>query len=641
MQIHNAAQTVSASVTLFAEGQAVATGVLDSGHGTIPLRVPRPRGWTAEDPFLYDLVIDVHQDGAVVSRHTERVGLRTITVDATSGLRINGRTVQLRGACIHHDNGLLGAASHRAAEFRRIRLLKAAGFNAIRSAHHPMGRHLLDACDELGMYVLDEFVDYWYVRKTAFDHSARFLPTWREDADALIAKDRNRPSVVMYAIGNEIPETATPEGVSLAREIADYFRAADPDRPITLAINLFLNAMVSLNASPYKEREDDKSMAGSTEANVMVNHIGKLMHFVARLPAADKASRDAFAAVDVAGYNYGLARYRKDSRKYPDRVILGTETLPGDVAWAWEQVQKSPAVIGDFVWTGWEYLGEVGVSVWVPGKRAGLSKPYPYIISGPGMFDLEGRPDASLRLAQAAWGRLESPAIAVRPLDRSGIPYVRSAWRVTDAVESWSWAGSSGKNAEIEVYSTDDEIELVLNGRSIGRKTAGKRAKYLSRFKVPYEPGTLTAIGYRAGKPVSRSQLRSATAELAVTLTAESNTLVGDGDDLAFVHVALSDPRGETEMLVDDTIRVDVSGPGELVGFGTAAPKTEESFLAPSATTYRGRALAIIRSTGGEGAVVVTAHSAVHGVATIEIQVVAAAESEHRPDEILESPLLP
>ena len=610
--------TVTASI--LADGSCVAGGELDGGSGAIAMRVPNPRPWSDEDPYLYDLVVRVHRGGSLLATRSERVGLRTVAVDAKAGLRINGRTVLLRGACIHHDNGLLGATTHRAAEFRRIRKLKEAGFNAVRSAHNPMGRHLLDACDELGMYVLDEFADYWYVKKTAHDHSDRFLDTWREDADALIAKDRNRPSVIMYAIGNEIPETATPEGVALSREIADYFHTADPDRPVTLAINLFLNAMVSLKASPYSERDgEERSVAGSTEANVMINHIGKMMHFVARLPVADRASRAAFDTVDIAGYNYGLARYRKDTRKYPERVILGTETLPGDIAWAWEEVKKHPAVIGDFVWTGWEYLGEAGVSVWVPGKRAGLSKPYPFIISGPGMFDLTGRPDASLRLAQAAWGRLDSPVIAVRPLDRSGVPYVKSAWRVTDAVESWSWQGSEGKTAEIEVYATDDEVELLLNGRSLGRKPAGKRERYLTRFRTAYQAGTLEAIGYRSGAPTSRAVLRSAGPELTVTVSPESATLTSDGADLAFVHLTLCDSRGEAEMLVEDRLEVEVEGPAELIGFGTAAPATEESFGSASVTTYRGRALAILRSTGVEGVITVTGRSVAHGTATTQI----------------------
>jgi hypothetical protein len=390
-----------------------------------------------------------------------------------------------------------------------------------------------------------------------------------------------------------------------------------------VAVNLFLNTMVSLGASPYKSVNGDapseKSLAGSTEANVMVNHIGRLMHAVTRLPRADKASRDVFGTVDVAGYNYGLARHRSDVRRYPERVILGTETLPGDVAWAEELVQRYPAVIGDFVWAGWEYLGEAGVAVWVPGKRAGLSKPYPYLIAGPGMFDLTGRPDASLRLAQAAWGRLDRPIITVRPLDRSGVPYVRSAWRVTDAVESWSWRGCEGRKAEIEVYSTDDEVELLLNGRSLGRRAAGKRVKYVTRFRARYQPGTLVAVGYRDGAPVSRSVLRSAHRDLALTVSAEGPTLRADAVDLAFVEVTVSDPDGEVEMLADDRVELAVSGPAELLGFGTAAPATEESFLASTHTTYRGRALAILRSTGTPGEIRISATSARHGSAELTL----------------------
>lgn len=609
------------------DGQTVvATKSSDDPDGLLSLRVPQPRPWSADDPYLYELVVRAERAGAVLDSWRERVGLRTIAVDARHGLRVNGETVLLRGAAIHHDNGILGAATYRAAEYRRVRLLKEAGFNAIRSAHNPMSRHLLDACDEIGMYVLDELADYWVGHKTAHDHADRFRDTWREDVDRLIEKDRNHPSVVIYGIGNEIPETATPEGVALAQEITDYFHTHDPDRPVTVAVNPFLNTLVSLHASPYQAipgNGTEQSMAGSTEANAMINHIGKMMHLVSQLPRADKVSRDVFAVVDIAGYNYGLARYHHDTRRYPARVLLGTETLSGDVAWAWDLVQRYPAVIGDFVWTGWEYLGEAGVAVWVPGKKAGLSKPYPYLIAGPGMVDLIGRPDVSLRLAQAAWGQLDQPVIAVRPLDRSGVPYVHSAWRVTDAVESWSWRGMEGRIAEIEVYATDNEVELFLNDRSLGRRAAGKRRHFVTRFKVPYERGTLVAIGYRNGEPVSRATLRSAAEELTLSLSAEREMIVADGADLAFVMVTIADADGEAEMLADDQIELTVSGPAELIGFGSAAPASDESFLTNRHSTYRGRALAILRSTGRPGAIRCLATSAATGSAELHLRAIA------------------
>ncbi|MFE8916334.1 glycoside hydrolase family 2 TIM barrel-domain containing protein [Streptomyces globisporus] len=618
-------ETLSVTTELWDGDVVAASATGHSDAGVTTMNVARPMPWSADAPHRYRLIARIERGGAVVDERQEWVGLRTVEVDAQQGLRINGQPVLLRGACIHHDNGILGAATHRSAEFRRVRILKEAGFNAVRSAHNPMSRHLLDACDELGMYVVDEFADYWFVKKTAYDHADRFRDTWRQDAAALIGKDRNRPSVVMYAIGNEIPETATPEGVELAREITDHFHAADPDRPVTVAVNIFLNVLVSLGASPYKSGKaagpttdaQQTSMAGSTEANRMVNQIGRMMNLVSRLRRADKASRDVFGVVDVAGYNYGLARYRQDVKAYPNRVILGTETLPGDVARAWSLVEAHPAVIGDFVWAGWEYLGEAGVGVWVPGKRAGLSKPYPYVIAGPGMIDLSGRPDTSLRLAQAAWGTLTAPAIAVRPVDRSGQPVVRSAWRSTDAVESWSWRGCEGRAAEIEIYSADEEVELLLNGRSLGRRKAGARHRFRAQFRTPYEPGELAAVGYRDGTVVSRSTVRSASGPLGLRLSAERRILVGD--DLAFVTVAVTDADGVVEMLADDQVTLEVSGPAELIAFGTAAPATEESFVAATHTTYRGRALAVLRPSGEFGAIRLLARSAVHGEAEIEL----------------------
>ena len=631
-----APDTTSVKARLLMGGVVVAQGALAAASGTIQLHVEDPRAWSADDPFRYDLQVTATSAGEILDAWGASVGLRIVAVDAQQGLRVNGRRVLLAGACIHHDNGLLGAATHRAAEFRRIRLLKEAGFNAIRSAHNPLSRDLLDACDELGMYVVDELADYWFVRKTRFDHSVRFRDTWRDDADALIAKDRNYACVIMYASGNEIPETATAAGVDLSREITEHFHAADPTRPVTLAVNLFLNAMVAMNASPYTVDGggSEPAMAGSTEANVMINHIGRMMNLVSRLPRADRASRDAFATVDVAGYNYGLARYKGDARRYPHRVILGSETLPGDVAKAWRLVQDIPAVIGDFVWAGWEYLGEAGVAVWVPGKKAGLAKPYPYVIAGPGMFDITGRPDASLRLAQAAWGVLETPAITVRPLDRAGRPYVRSAWRITDAVESWAWRGSNGKRAEITVYSAADEVELVLNGRSVGRRRAGEEKGYRATFTVPWQPGVVRVIAYRGHQEVGRSELRSASGELHARLSPESDVLRADGDDLAFVHVELADTHGVVEMLDDDVVEIEVTGPAELIGYGTAAPAPEESFLSSRTTTYRGRALAILRSTGGAGIIRVTAHSRRHGDAIADILAVPTDElaPKHRAE---------
>lgn len=610
--------------------EVVADGGIETRtRGTIPLVVPRARVWSAEDPHRYRCVVELTRDGELLERREELVGLRTVTVDARGGLRVNGERVLLRGACVHHDHGVLGAAGHRAAEFRRVRLLKEAGFNALRIAHHPASRDLLDATDELGMYVLDELSDHWTVGKTRHDRADRFRENWRADAARMIAKNRNRPSVLLVSIGNEIPEHGTEEGARLTAEIAGYFRERDPGRPVTAGVNVFLAVLASMRSGPYREgrfageQGGAGDPAGSTLANVLMNKLGVMFDLVARTPRAGRVTREVFGHLDIAGYNYALGRYRRDTRAHPGRVVLGTETLPGDVAKAWHLVQTVPAVIGDFVWIGWDYLGEAGVGVWVPGQRfAPLAKPYPHLAAGPGMFDITGHPDVSLRLAQAAWDRLPGPAVAVRPLDRAGVPVAKVSWRRSDAVESWAWRGYTGTLAEIEVYSTDEEVELLLNGRSLGRR---RPRGFIARFRTRYEPGVLTAIGYRRGREAGRADLFSSTGDLRLRPAAERDRLTADGADLVFVPLEIADADGVVEMTANVEVSVEVEGPAELAGLGSADPAPTGGYTGPATRTYRGRALAVLRSTGGEGVVRVTARAAGFAPATVSLRAVRAA----------------
>ncbi|MEV0354847.1 glycoside hydrolase family 2 TIM barrel-domain containing protein [Nocardia sp. NPDC050697] len=630
VELHNpGADALTVTVRLLDGDAVVAEGWIEtSTAGTVHLTVPAARPWSVEDPMLYHCEVEVRRGGELLDRRVERTGLRTVSVDSRQGLRINGRVVLLRGACVHHDHGVLGAAGHRAAEFRRVRLLKEAGFNALRSSHNPASRELLDACDELGMYVLDELSDHWSVSKTPYDRADRFTETWRTDAERAIAKNRNRPSVILLSIGNEIPEHGSESGTALTAEIARFVRERDPDRHVTAAVNLFLSVLTSIKAgpsrgpSPASERGDTGAALGSTMANMLMNKLAGMFDLVARTRRADRVTRDSFAHLDVAGYNYALGRYRRDARRRPDRVILGTETLPGDVARAWQLVRELPSVIGDFVWTGWDYLGEAGIGVWMPGRRfAPLAKPYPYLVAGSGMFDITGRPDTSLRLAQAAWGGLAAPAIAVRPLDLAGVTVAKVAWRSTDAVQSWSWQGCVGRLAQVEVYSADDEVELIVNGRSVGRR---KPRHHLARFALPYEYGVVVAVGYRGGRETGRSALRSSTGELELTVVPEAPQMSADGADLAFIGIQIADADGVVEMLADTEVTLEIEGPAELVGFGSADPAPIGSYVGATARTYRGRALAVLRSIGAAGTVRVTARSPSYPQATAVIATVAA-----------------
>ncbi|HWR86770.1 MAG TPA: glycoside hydrolase family 2 TIM barrel-domain containing protein [Rhodoglobus sp.] len=630
--IEGSTEHAVARIELQAEGVPVASLELPvvDGRATGSLTVPSPRPWSAEHPFLYTADVALRSGERVLDERTLRTGLRTIEVDPARGLRVNGEPVLLRGACVHHDNGVLGAVSLPDAEFRRVRVLKQSGFNAVRASHNPPSPAFLDACDELGLYVLDELTDVWFRHKTPHDLADRFDEIWPEDARAMIAEDRNRPSVIMYSIGNEVAETATSEGVEAARKVNAFVHDLDRTRPTTLAVNLLLNMMAARGSSPFDGEhytgEGDakpakKEKPTSSAANAVTAKLGTIMQVASRLPAADKASRDAFATVDVAGYNYAFGRYKGDRRRYPDRVMLGSESMPGDLPAIWREVERVPGVIGDFMWTGWDYLGEAGIGSWSYGDEpGGINKPYPALLAGCGAIDITGQPGAPALLAQAVWGLLDAPAITVRPLDRLGARINRTPWRSTDAVPSWSWAGLEG-TAEIEVYSADDEVEVLLNGRSLGRKRPGDAR--LARFRVRYEPGELVAVGYRGGVETGRSALRSAQRP-RLALRAESTGIEG-GDGLAFVWIELADEAGVVESTAADTVTVRVEGAGELAGLGSAATATVESFVDAEHSTHRGRLLAIVRGFGEAGTVRVHAHSARHGDAELTLTTTGAA----------------
>ena len=604
------------------------SAVVTHTRTTVTLDVPAPRLWSDHSPHLYTAVVGLVVDGAVVDEQQFRVGLRTIELDPHRGLLINGESTILRGGCVHHDSGPLGAATFRGAEYRRARILKANGFNAIRSAHTPMSRDLLDACDELGLYVLDELTDVWYNPKTEFDLAPSFDAIWPDDARAMVAKDRNHPSVIMYSIGNENTETRTPKGVETAREMRAFVRSLDPDRPVTAAVNFLLNLIAggkggAPSAAPAPTATPNKrpSAVTSTAANILADRLNSIMQLVARAPGTDKATRDVIATLDVASYNYAWGRYKGDAKRHPERVIVGSESLPGDIARLWPIVEKLPNVIGDFAWTSWDYLGEAGVGTWAYGEdslTAGLSKPYPHLAAGPGAIDITGIAGAQALLSRAVWGLLAEPAITVRPLDRADERLRRTAWRSTDAVSSWSWAGAEGREAHLEIYSGDDEVEVFINGRSLGRKRAGAKARYVTRYRTAYEPGEITAIGYRRGAAVSRSVLRTAR-NPRLQLSPETFRLSADRQELAFVHIEIADEDGVVEMLHDDIVTVEVEGPATLAAFGSAAPATTESFSSTQHSTHYGRALAILRSDGTPGWITVRASSQRHGTAEVQL----------------------
>ena len=599
--------------------------VVAKGYGPrAEVDLPHATLWSDETPHLYRCHVVLTDDGARVDEETADFGVRLLTW-GPKGFFVNGKETKLRGGCVHHDHGLLGARSFPESEERRVRIMKAQGFNAIRSAHNPASEAMLDACDRLGMYVMDELWDMWYVHKTPHDYAARFEAEWREDLRATVARDYNHPSVVMHSIGNENGEPCDARGVAMARELVDAVHALDATRPVTAGSNLMILLMMSRGRNifqqmgppeggegkPARKRRLD---IGSTLFNLLVTKMGKRMLGQSATAAADRVTSPFLDALDIAGYNYATPRYVKDGTLHPGRTIVGSETFPQDIAVNWAHVERLPYLIGDFMWTAWDYLGEAGIGHWSYEKEdSGFMKPYPMLTADAGAIDLLGRPGAEAAFASTVWKRRTEPYLGVRPANRPGRRPYGSMWRGTNAIDSWSWRKCVGNRTTVEVYADGHKAELRLDGRRIGRR---RIRMYKALFPVRYAPGTLEAIVYDArGAEIGRTALVSATGVVQVALRPECDSVRPGG--LVHVDVALVGVNGVVEANADTKVSVTVEG-GELLGFGSANPRTAERYGDGTFTTYYGRAQAIVRA-GSSGPVVVCATGSGLGAATVEI----------------------
>jgi beta-galactosidase len=576
------------------------------------LRVPGAELWSPEEPRLTEATARLSDEAGLRDEASVSFGIRTITADARHGLRINGATVKLRGACIHHDNGVIGAHTLAAAEDRRVRLLKEAGYNAIRSAHNPASEALLAACDRHGVLVMDELSDVWTRPKTPHDYSRDFERDWPADLEAMVRKDRNHPSVIMYSIGNEIAETAFASGIRLNRELAARTRELDPGRLVVNGVNGFLNLLARPVAAPSRligETPGTERSEGRGEIavmNLLLGALEKVFDPIVRLPAVDRRTRDVYADLDVAGYNYMSARYELDGRRHPHRVIVGSETAPTDTVAIWRALPGLPHVIGDFVWAAWDYIGEAGVAVRQYNEPQRLSHPYPALLAGEPVIDITGHRQTQSYLNEIVWGLRREPYIAVQPVNHSGERQSSTHWRSTDSVRSWNWQGLEGRQAVVEVYADAARVELLLDGARVGAHRLRPRDEYLATFTVPYRPGTLTAIAYDAdGAEIGRDVLASGAGPVRLRVTAENETLLADGDDLAFVQIELVDAEGGRWPLADRRVRVEVAGAAALLGAGSGAAITADEYASGVCTTHNGHALAVVRAGTAAGSATV------------------------------------
>ncbi|MDR6639554.1 glycoside hydrolase family 2 TIM barrel-domain containing protein [Paenarthrobacter nitroguajacolicus] len=596
------------------------------------LMVEDPALWGLDSPSLYTCFLQLRDAGKVIDREAVTFGIRRIQVDARRGLRLNGETVKLRGACVHHDNGPLGAASIAAAEERRVLVLKEAGFNAIRSSHNPASSALLDACDRLGMLVIDEAFDVWTSGKSDYDYATDFAQWWERDLEALVAKDINHPSVIMYSIGNEIPETGTPDGGVWSRRLAEKLRSLDATRPITNGINGFVSSL-DLVLAGMKQHQGATADTGAG-VNGMMTQVGDMMNQISASEMVSERTAESFSVLDVAGMNYGDGRYLLDKALFPNRVIAGTETFPGQIAKNWDLVKTNNHVIGDFAWTGWDYLGEAGLGSvgYADGDTsaaATVAKPYPWLTAWTGDIDITGERRPASYYREIVFGLRSTPYIAVHRPQFHGRTPLMTPWSWSDAISSWTWEGFEGEPIQLEVYSDSDDVELLLNGVPVGRSTVGEKLAFRADFEIIYTPGDLTAVAYKDGHEHSRVQLSTARDQLHLDVTSDVDLLTADTGDLAFVRIALTDENGIVHNGRDRKVAVTVDGPATLQGLGSANPATDEPFTADSHTTFDGRALAIIRPTG-QGPVTVTVTASGCEPATVTIGANATKETGER-----------
>jgi beta-galactosidase len=534
--------------------------------------------WSPETPVLYTAETELRRGRSTIDTLSTPFGVRIVSFDTEQGMRINGVAIKLRGGCVHHDNGLLGAAAFADAEERRVLLLKARGYNAIRSSHNPSSRAFADACDRHGMLLIEEAFDMWHVAKNPEDYSVHFKEHSKADLGAMVLSARNHPSVIMWSIGNEVPGRSTTEGVETAWNLANEVHRLDPTRPVTAAVNGFAGRLLIADAA------------------------------TARKGFAAIADESAAMFLDVVGYNYKLDRYEADHARFPQRLMYGSESFPKEIFDIWRFVDAHAYVLGDFVWAAMDYLGEAGVGSVTRSKAATMMMPaWPWVVSNCGDLDLTGWPKPPSRARDVVW-RVSAIEMAVqRPLAEGEQEYV-GFWGWSDECQNWTWPGAEGQALAVRIYSRADRVELRVNGQLTASRAMNDADPLLQEFLVPYAPGSLEAIAYRNGKEIGRRRFDTTGVTAGIRLTPE-RPIGARRNGLCYLRIEVIDAQGRAVADAVRKIQLSVSGPAQLIAFGSGSPIASGSFQSSETETHDGRALAILRHQGCAGAVVVEARS--------------------------------
>ena len=598
----------------------------ETAHMTVNLK--NPMLWSADTPNLYTVkatVTDlgqfrthlVEEENQTVDEFETLFGVRTITADSIHGLRINCATVKLKGGCVHHDNGLLGAISLYECEARKIKKLKELGFNAIRTTHNPMSEALIEACDRLGMYVFDEAFDCWDIPKRTGDYASWFDAYSEKDLTAFVRRDRKHPSVIIWSTGNEIPNRGgLSNGYTTATKLAMTVKALDPSRPVSNGICSFwsgLDDQMAKGVNSAQNATDEKSL------NIW-----------------EDGTEPFTNGLDIVGYNYMEDLYEKDHELYPERVMLGSENFPREIGFRWPLVERLPYVIGDFTWTAWDYLGEAGIGKAVyfePGDPSApkypwdimpdKTSPYPWRTANDSDYDICGRMRPQGAYRSVVFGSEQAHLYTYHP-SRFGKAELTSLWGFPDLLKSWNYAGFEGKPVEVVVFTNAEEAELLLNGDVLEKKAVSQERPFPNsvRFETVYKPGKLEVVCYKEGCEVSRDSLETTGAPAILRLTAEKTELSADGHDCVFVGIDVCDAAGQVVPDASISLTASLDGPCDLSGFGTGNPMTEEIYTDLSTVTFHGHATAVIRSGYDKGSCTLRITSSECGTAEIRLEAV-------------------
>ena len=555
----------NATVVVGGSQLMVAVKAGESKTVSTTLYVNNPRLWSPESPTLYEAKVELKENGTTIDNATAKYGIRSFSFDAEKGFVLNGKPLLINGTCVHHDDGVLGAMAFDDAEIRKVRQMKEAGFNLIRTSHNPTTRAFLDACDSIGMLVIDEAFDGWRTQKNPYDYSTVIDSCYREDIHAMVLRDRNHPSVISWSIGNEVIERKDIRVIQTAKLLKQAILDCDTTRPVTEAL-----------------------CAWDSDWEIYDPH---------------------FDVLDIGGYNYMIFKHASDHQRNPKRVMWQTESFPRDAFKNWAVVNDFPYVVGDIVWTGLDYLGESSIGrYYYEGERPGehwFDGGFPeWHGAYCGDVDITGWRKPISHYREVLWHNETPLYMAVKEPDGYHGKILETSWSVWPTWESWTWPGWDGKPVEVEVYTRQPEVKLYLDDQLIGTKQVSRDTEFKAVFSVPYKAGTLRAEA--GGESVI---LKTAGEPARLRLTPDRTTMTADGQSLTFITVEVVDKQGTPVPEAAISCEAIVKGAGTLLAFASADLKDTEPYTSPRVKTWKGRALLVVRSTQKKGSVSVSIRS--------------------------------